>query len=191
MKINEVVTAHPALKRSEDFARLMKSNDDSGIIEFIMDDNNAEGRRLALLKRLDALVGTVQSSYNKDDLDNFMHDQSGGTWQDRLRKELEKFSAENDSYSFSHNKEYPPGTTWDFSNVDNMSDEEMIQLAKDLKIPPYHLSVVDEQFDDETPTGEYEICQRCGGEGCIECEEGLKDITGLHKVPNFDDYQGE
>lgn len=189
MKINEIVAIHPALKRSEDFERLMKSDDDHGIIAFIMDDNNAEGRRLALLKRLDALVGTVQSSYDKDDLDNFMHDQSGGTWQDRLRSDLEKFSADKESHSWSHDKE--PGTTYDFSKIDDMSEEEMVELAKDLKIPPYHLAVVDETQDNEIPTGEYEICQRCGGEGCIECEEGLKDITGMHKIPDFSDYKGE
>jgi len=73
-----------------------------------------------------------------------------------------------------------------------MSDEEIeLQLAKDLKLPPYHLSVVDETEDDDTPTGEYEICQRCGGEGCIECEEGLKDITGMHKALDLDDYLGK
>jgi hypothetical protein len=59
-------------------------------------------------------------------------------------------------------------------------------------MPPYHLSLVDETEDeDDTPTGEYEICQRCGGAGCIECEEGLKDITGLHKALNLDDFTGE
>ena len=64
----------------------------------------------------------------------------------------------------------------------------MLQLAKDLKIPPYHLEVVDEeQFDDELPTGEYEICDKCFGEGCPECEEGLIDVTGQFKLPDFGD----
>ena len=64
--------------------------------------------------------------------------------------------------------------------------EEENEIARDMKLPPYHLSVV--ETEDEIPTGEYEICQRCGGEGCIECEEGLKDITGMHKVLDLDDF---
>ena len=77
------------------------------------------------------------------------------------------------------------------SGEPNISAEEAEEMNRDMKLPPYHLSLVDETEDDEIPTGEYEICQRCGGEGCIECEEGLKDITGVHKVPDFSDYKGE
>jgi len=87
---------------------------------------------------------------------------------------------------------------YDSEDLDNFmheqggpTPEEENEIARDMRLPPYHLSLVDETQDDETPTGEYEICQRCGGEGCIECEEGLKDITGMHKIPNFDDYKGE
>lgn len=69
------------------------------------------------------------------------------------------------------------------------SPEEIKNFKKDMGLPPYHLSVVDETQDDDSSTGEYEICQRCDGEGCIECEEGLKDITGMHKMPDFDDLK--
>jgi len=77
----------------------------------------------------------------------------------------------------------------DFMNdPGEISPEEADEIARDMRLPPYHLQSVDETEDDETPTGEYEICQRCGGAGCIECEEGLKDITGMHKIPDFDKY---
>jgi len=137
-----------------------------------MDDNNTQERRLALLKRLDLMIGQDQESYDLSDLEDFMHDQ--GDWKDNLRNTLSKVKK---------------GPEW---NRTSMSDEEIeIQLAKDLKIPPYHLSVVDETQDDEIPTGEYEICQTCGGQGCLDCEQGLNDITGSHKVPDFSDREGE
>ena len=64
-----------------------------------------------------------------------------------------------------------------------MLDQEIIASGKS------NLTVV--ETEDEIPMGEYEICQACQGEGCPKCEEGLIDITGLHKIPNFDDYQSE
>ena len=70
----------------------------------------------------------------------------------------------------------------------NLFAGEADEIAKDMRMPPHHLSLVDETEEDETPTGEYEICQRCGGEGCIECEEGLKYITGVHKALDIDDF---
>ena len=56
--------------------------------------------------------------------------------------------------------------------------------------PPYHLSSVDEHSQDEDiPTGEYDLCDKCFGEGCSECEEGLIDVTGEFKLPNFNDFK--
>ena len=193
MKINEVVTQHPAVAKEVEFTNLLQSGEDKmdEMIAFVMDDRNAEARRLNILVHIDELLGDRKDSYDASDLDDFMHDQGPSDWRAELRQMLAKYGQEKGSYSWSNNKKYPPGTQFDFSQIDAMSDEEMIQLAKDLKIPPYHLSSVEETEGDETPTGEYEICQRCGGEGCIECEEGLKDITGLHKALDFDDFKGE
>lgn len=139
MKISEIadVVQHPAVAKEVEFTALLQADENSmdDIIEFIMDDHNAEARRLYMLRHLDELLGGVEDSYDVSDLQSFMYDQDN-----------------------------PPET------------------------PKRHLKVV-EQPNDDTSTGEYEICQRCGGEGCIECEEGLKDITGLHKIPNFDDLR--
>ena len=76
----------------------------------------------------------------------------------------------------------------DFMNDQgDISPEEADEIAQDLRLPPYHLRSVDEQqFDDELPTGEYEICEYCGGEGCSECEGGLNDVTGTFQIPDFD-----
>lgn len=189
MKITEV-TQHPGVAMEVEFTNLLSSGEDKmdEMIAFVMNDKNANARRLHILRRIDELLGDLKDNYSEADLDEFMHDQGPSDWRSQLRKTLADYSAKGDSYSWSHNKKYPPGTQFDFSKIDDMSDEEMIQFAKDMKVPPYHLSSVDETEDDDTPTGEYEICQRCGGEGCIECEEGLKDITGVHKALNLDDY---
>jgi hypothetical protein len=137
------------------------------------------------------MLGQDQESYDVSDLEDFMHDQGpeSNGWQGKLRDALKKYSAEGESYSWSHRGEYPPGTEYDFSKIDDMSEKEMIELAKDLKIPPYHLSSVDETQDDDIPTGEYELCDKCFGKGCPECEEGLIDVTGEFKLPNFDDFK--
>ena len=74
-----------------------------------------------------------------------------------------------------------------------ISDEEADEIARDLGFPPYHLKVVkdkpveEDTFDDDIPTGEYEICDKCFGDGCKKCEGGLIDVTGTFEVPNFDD----
>lgn len=173
MRINEIdnVVRHPALKRKERFDNLLMSDDHDDIIAFIMDDNNTESRRLALLKRLDLMLGHEQDSYDMGELDDFMNDQ--GDWKDNLRTSLGKVKK---------------GPEW---NRTGMSDEEIdLQMAKDLKLPPYHLSVVDEETqDDDISTGEYELCNKCFGDGCSECEEGLVDVTGEFKVPDFSDFK--
>ena len=85
--------------------------------------------------------------------------------------------------------EIPDWVTFPEEDWIEISPEEADEIAQDMRLPPYHLKSVDEETPDgEMPTGEYEICQRCGGEGCIECEEGLKDITGLHKIPDFSKF---
>lgn len=149
MKINEIsnVVRHPAMKRKDDFDNLLMSDNQDDIIAFIMDDNNTQERRLALLKRLDLMLGNEQESYDVEDLGDFMHD-SG-----------------------------------------EISDEEADEMARDLKLPPYHLSLVDETQDEDIPTGEYDLCDKCFGEGCPNCEEGLIDVTGEFKLPNFDDFK--
>lgn len=173
MKINEIdnIVQHPAVKRKETFDNLLMSHDEDDLIAFIMDDNNTQERRLALLKLLDIMLGDAQESYSVKDLDNFMNDQ--GEWKDNLRHKLSKVKK---------------GPEW---NKSSMSQEEMdIQMAKDLKLPPYHLSVVDEQTqDEEISTGEYELCNKCFGDGCSECEEGLIDVTGEFKIPDFSDFK--
>lgn len=172
MKIDEIsnVVRHPAMKRKEDFDNLLMSDDQDDLIAFIMDDNNTQERRLALLKRLDLMLGHDQDSYDTSDLDDFMNDQ--GDWKDNLRHSLSKVKK---------------GPTW---NRTSMSDEEIdLQMAKDLKLPPYHLSSVDETQDEDIPTGEYDLCDKCFGEGCPECEEGLIDVTGEFKLPNFDNFK--
>ena len=137
MKINEIadVVQHPAVAKEVEFTTLLQSGESSmdDIVEFIMDDRNAEERRLSMLRHLDGLLGGVKDSYDVGELQDFMYDQ------------------------------------------DDPSEP-----------PKRHLRVV-EQPDDDIPTGEYEICQICDGEGCIECEEGLKDITGMNKIPDFGD----
>jgi hypothetical protein len=45
--------------------------------------------------------------------------------------------------------------------------------------------------DEDIPTGEYEICDKCLGDGCEACDHGLVDVTGQFKIPNFDDMMGE
>lgn len=167
MKISEVVTLHPSVAAKLEYDMLLGSEDMDGMIAFIMDDNNPEGRRLAMLRHLDELLGNVEATYDGWTLDDFMFNMEGAP-------------------------------------LTSMSDEEAENFKKDLGIPPYHLSVIDET-DDDIPTGEYEVCQTCGGTGevhwdhtdewsgdhvpahasCPDCEEGLKDITGLHKIPNF------
>lgn len=161
MKINEVVTLHPAAKAKSEYDMLLLAGDEKQdeIIAYIMDDRNAQARRIEMLRHLDTQLGDIAYHYGPEDLDDFMHNQG-------------KTDPEN----------------W----VDgDISPEEAEGFKKDLKLPPYHLSVVETEDDDKTPTGEYEICHRCGGEGCIECEEGLKDITGVHKALDFDDFTRE
>lgn len=180
MKISEIgsIVQHPAVAKEAEFVELLQSKDQDEIIEFVMDERNAEGRRLYMLRHLDELLGDLQDTYDASDLENFV---TGGD---------------------------------DF----DISPEEADEIARDMRMPPYHVQLVDEggvdlddleqralynrcaddemnallgcEPDDDMPTGEYEICQRCGGEGCIECEEGLKDITGMHKALNLDDFIG-
>jgi len=147
MKINEV-TEHPAVAREVEFTNLLQSGEDKmeDMIAFVLDDQNADARRLHILRHIDELLGDLKDHYSADDLEDFMYDQG------------------------------------------DVSPEEADEIARDMRLPPYHLQSVDETEDDDTPTGEYEICQRCGGEGCIECEEGLKDITGVHKALDLDDF---
>lgn len=152
MKIREIadVVQHPAAAKEVEFTALLQADESSmdDIVEFIMDDNNAEERRLYMLRHLDELHADVQDKYDEFTLEDFMFNMEGAP-------------------------------------LTSLSPEEAENFKKDMGIPPYHLSVVEQE--DKNTTGEYEICQRCGGEGCIECEEGLKDITGLHQIPNFDD----
>ena len=174
MKINEVeVVQHPAVAKEAAFVALLQAGEEAQdeIVEFILDDRNAANRRLEMLRHFDELLGNPQDSYSEEDLGDFMHDQ--GDWKDNLYTHLSKVEK----------KDYG----WDRTG---MSDEEIeLQIAKDLKLPPYHLSSVDENQDDEIPTGEYDLCDKCFGEGCSECEEGLIDVTGEFKVPNFDDFK--
>jgi hypothetical protein len=176
MKINEIadVVQHPAMKRNSEYDTLLGSDepDVDAIIAFIMDDNNPQERRIVMLRRLDQLLGDEQDSYDASDLEDFMHDQ--GDWKDNLRTKLA--NVEKTDYGWKQS---------------GLSDEEIeLQIAKDLKLPPYHLSPVEEETfssDSDIPTGEYEICDKCFGDGCPECEEGLVDVTGEFKLPNFDD----
>lgn len=151
MKINEVtdVVQHPAVAKEAEFTTLLQSGEDrwEDIVEFIMDDSNAESRRLDMLRHLDELQGDARNSYDTSELQDFMTD---------------------------------TGT---------ISPEEADEIARDLGFPPYHLKSVDENQDDDIPTGEYEICDKCFGDGCPDCEEGLVDVTGEFKLPNFDDFK--
>jgi hypothetical protein len=45
--------------------------------------------------------------------------------------------------------------------------------------------------DEDIPTGEYEICDKCFGDGCETCDHGLVDVTGQFKIPSFGDMMGE
>ena len=150
MKINEVadVVQHPAMKRNNEYDRLINSDDIDDLVAYVMDDNNPQERRLNILRHLDALLGDEKDVYDADDLEDFMYD-SG-----------------------------------------ELSDEEADEIARDLGFPPYHLKPVEEETfssDADIPTGEYEICDRCFGDGCEKCEGGLVDVTGEFEVPNFDD----
>ena len=86
---------------------------------------------------------------------------------------------EQESYSVEDLEEF----MWEQGDI---SPEEADEIARDLGFPPYHLKPVDENQDDEIPTGEYEICTRCFGDGCEECEGGLLDVTGEYELPKFD-----
>lgn len=150
MKINEVadVVQHPAMKRNNEYDRLINSDDIDDLVAYVMDDNNPQERRLNMLRHLDSLLGDEKEVYDADDLEDFMYD-SG-----------------------------------------ELSDEEADEIARDLGFPPYHLKPVEEETfssDADIPTGEYEICDRCFGDGCEKCEGGLVDVTGEFEVPNFDD----
>ena len=86
---------------------------------------------------------------------------------------------EQESYSIEDLEEF----MWEQGDI---SPEEADEIARDLGFPPYHLKPVDENQDDEIPTGEYKVCTRCFGDGCPECEEGLIDVTGEYELPKFD-----
>ncbi len=170
MKIREIadVIRHPAAAKKVEFTALLQADESAmdDIVQFIMDDNNAEGRRLAMLRHLDELHADVQDKYDEFTLEDFMFNMEGVP-------------------------------------LTSLSPEEAENFKKDMKLPPYHLSVVEQ----EETTGEYEVCQICGGTGkvhwdhtdewtgdhvpaqasCPDCEEGLKDITGMHQIPNSDD----
>jgi len=167
MKISEVVSQHPAVAQTEEYNTLLQAGEDAAddIIAYIMDDRNAETRRIAMLRHLDKLMGEVQDEYNADSLNDFMFDDSD----------------------------------------DSITPEEYEAYKKDMRLPPYHIQVVEDEDDN---TGEYELCQTCGGEGevywdhadewtgdhvpasapCPDCEGGLKDITGQHKIPDFKNF---
>lgn len=171
MKIDEVVSQHPAVAKQTEYNRLLKAGEDDvdDIIEFIMDDRNAEARRIEMLRHLDELIGDVEDEYTVDTLNNFM------------------YNVEFDS---------------------DISPEEYENFKKDMRLPPYHLQVVEGDDDETENTGEYELCQTCGGEGevhwdhadewtgdhipagapCPDCEGGLKDITGQHRIPDFTNF---
>ena len=169
MKINEVVSQHPAVAKEVEFTNLLQSGEDKidDMMAFVMDDRNAESRRLYVLAHIDELLGDRKDSYDASDLEDFMTDQG------------------------------------------DVSPEEADEIARDLRLPPYHLQSVDEETfssDDDIPTGEYEVCATCGGAGevywdhadeftgehvpakadCPDCEAGLNDITGTFRVPDFD-----
>ena len=150
MKINEIadVVQHPAMKRNNEYDRLINSDDIDDLVAYVVDDNNPQERRLNILRHLDALLGDEKDVYDADDLEDFMYD-SG-----------------------------------------ELSDEEADEIARDLGFPPYHLKPVEEETfssDADIPTGEYEICDKCFGDGCQKCEGGLIDVTGEFEIPNFDD----
>jgi len=171
MKIREIadVVQHPAAAKEVEFTALLQADESSmdDIVEFIMDDNNAEGRRLYMLRHLDELHADVQDKYDEFTLEDFMFNMEGAP-------------------------------------LTSLSPEEAENFKKDMGIPPYHLSVVEQE--DKNTTGEYEVCQTCGGEGtvywdhtdewsgdhvpasadCPDCEQGLKDITGLQQIPDLD-----
>jgi succinate dehydrogenase flavin-adding protein (antitoxin of CptAB toxin-antitoxin module) len=59
MKINEVadVVQHPAMKRNNEYDRLINSDDIDDLVAYVMDDNNPQERRLNMLRHLDSLLG--------------------------------------------------------------------------------------------------------------------------------------
>lgn len=145
MKISEVISQHPAVAQTEEYNTLLRAGEDAAddIIAYIMNDHNAEARRIAMLRHLDELIGDVEDEYTADTLDDFMFNSEGGE----------------------------PA----------ISPEEIEAFQKDMKLPPYHLQIV----EGEENTGEYEVCQKCNSKGCDECEEGLKDVTGQYRIPDF------
>lgn len=161
MKISEVVTLHPSVAAKSEYDRLLQTG---------------EGNE-------DAVTAYIMDDRNPEArrIEMLRH-------LDELIGDLAYHYGPEELEDFMHDQGTMDPTNW----VDgDISPEEAEDFKKDMKLPPYHLSVVDETEDDETPTGEYEICQRCGGAGCIECEEGLKDITGVHKALDLDNFKGE
>ena len=81
MRLSEIadIVPHPGLKKAQEYARLLHGDagDIDDMVEYIMDDNNPEQRRLNILKHLDLIVGDARASYTEDDLTNFMFDVEG------------------------------------------------------------------------------------------------------------------
>ncbi len=79
MKIKEIadVAVHPAVKAEQEFVNLLNAGEErwEDMVEFVMDDRNAESRRLYILARLDELQGDRKDHYDASDLEEFMHDQ--------------------------------------------------------------------------------------------------------------------
>lgn len=135
MKISEV-TKHPSVVNFAVYNMLLQADEDKldEIVEFIMDERNAQTRRVDMIKHFDELHDDVQDSYSFQDIEDFMD----------LR-------------------------------------------GPDVPVKKPSLYVVEEPYNDDIPGGEYEICTKCLGKGCVECEGGLKDITGQFKMPDLGD----
>lgn len=148
MKINEIadVVQHPAVKRQNEFTKLINSSKEEidGIIEFIMDDNNAERLRLKMLRHFDRLFDDEQETYTAADLDDFLHNQGPITdWRDELRGYLDDVKSKRaiKQDALMKRGEFHPFKNVQYSN-DNPTKAEIDQLYKELKFPPYHLSIV-------------------------------------------------
>ena len=188
MKIFEIgdIVQHPAVQAKAEFAKLLQSDDMDEVTAFIMDDRNAKARRLDMLRHLDELLGEPQESYTEADLEDFMHDQGPSDWRMELKRHLDKFKDVDHPWSKSKGP-------YEFGYTDDLSDEEAEQIARDLKLPPYHLTPVEEDDAKDVKaaihphTGEYELCGNCLGDGCHYCgNEGLIDVTGEYELPKFD-----
>ena len=150
----------------------MKINEVADVVAHPAMKRKSEFDRLMASDDMDGIVGFIMDDNNSEERRLSL-----------LRRLDQLLGDEKQSYDVSDLDDF-------MHDQGEISPEEADEIARDLGFPPYHLKPVEEETfssDADIPTGEYEICDKCFGDGCEKCEGGLVDITGTFEVPNFDD----